>query len=191
MNTDTEYIKYQDVVSADGVHYRFYYAHKQLPPNFTIHPDSYQDEVDPKDVELDESLRAGANWKLAGKIKQGAADMRRVTNLLSGIRLGHDYSIQEIKEAYRYDYGRYEIERPLPFDRFCKDIKVLARELERFDKWMSQMSLVTDSTKLCYVCNQPISGKRADSDYCSDKCRQRAYRNRRNTNVTDRQAVTA
>lgn len=50
---------------------------------------------------------------------------------------------------------------------------------------------VTDSGKKCYVCGGAITGKRTDSGYCSNACKQKAYRNRRNVCVTDKQAVKA
>lgn len=47
-------------------------------------------------------------------------------------------------------------------------------------------ALVSPPSRLCAQCGKPYRPQRSDSRYCSDACRQRAYRERfkRNTNVT-------
>jgi site-specific DNA-methyltransferase (adenine-specific) len=40
------------------------------------------------------------------------------------------------------------------------------------------LDLVTENGRRCYVCGTPLNGRRADSGYCSNRCRQKAYRQR-------------
>lgn len=75
--------------------------------------------------------------------------------------------------------------------RKCIGFEILEKYAEMAAKRCSQQAfdIVTDNQKKCYVCGNVISGKRVDSDYCSARCRQKAYRHRCNANVTDNKEV--
>jgi hypothetical protein len=54
-------------------------------------------------------------------------------------------------------------------------VKPDPHDVERIFPWLAHTSPVT---AIC-VCGAPVDGMRSDARYCSNACRQRAYRARR------------
>ena len=76
------------------------------------------------------------------------------------------------------------IRAALDLNRKCIGIEISERYAEMAAKRCSQnaFDIVTDNGKKCYVCGGSVHG-RGDARFCSDKCKQAAYRQRKEVTV--------